>query len=259
MLRFLRLLYAGWFYVVFGGAFLLLYPLFAYLLAKPTRYNAANKLRRIWARMVFGGMVIPWKIDYEEDIDINGTYIFCPNHSSNLDIPLFALSWPGHYRFMAKKEWSEVPVFGIFFRTVDLPVDRHSSTGAYRAFLRGQEALEQGDSLVIFPEGTMNAQGPMTRPFKNGPFRLAIRTGTPIVPITFIDNWRLFSRMGAKGANPGIARVIVHAPVDPTGMREDQAPELRERVRRIIEAPMHQHFETGGMADAARPDSATGL
>lgn len=237
-----RMLYALWFYVVFIGSFLLLYPAFAVLLARPKGYRAANRVRRFWAQIVFVGMGIPWRVEGREHLDHTKNYVFCPNHSSNLDIPLFAITWLGHFRFMAKKEWADVPVFGIFFRTVDIPVDRHSTTGAYRAFLQGQEALGNGDSLVVFPEGTMNAQGPLTRPFKNGPFRMAIRTGVPIVPITFVDNWRLFSRMGARGARPGFARVIVHSPVSVEGLTEADAGELRDQVRRIIEAPLRERF-----------------
>ncbi|MBI1192476.1 MAG: 1-acyl-sn-glycerol-3-phosphate acyltransferase [Bacteroidetes bacterium] len=251
-----RMLYALWFYVVFIGSFLLLYPAFAVLLARPRGYRAANRLRRFWAQLVFIGMGIPWRVQGREHLDNTKTYVFCPNHASNLDIPLFALTWLGHYRFMAKKEWADVPVFGIFFRTVDIPVDRQSSTGAYRAFLQGQEALENGNSLVVFPEGTMNAQGPLTRPFKNGPFRMAIRTGVPIVPITFVDNWRLFSRMGARGARPGFARVIVHPPVLVEGLSEADAGALRDQVRGIIEAPLRAHYQVSKSPTMNDPISA---
>jgi 1-acyl-sn-glycerol-3-phosphate acyltransferase len=248
-------LYAAWFYVVFSSSFLLLYPLFRVLLSRPRWYPAANRVRRFWAVLVFGGMGIPWKIRFEVPLDPRQQYIFCPNHASNLDIPLFALSWKGHYRFMAKKEWAEVPVFGIFFRTVDLPVDRHSATGAYKAFVAGQEALEAGDSLVIFPEGTMNPEGPLTRPFKNGPFRLAIRTGVPIVPITFVDNWHLFSRMGARGARHGMARVVVHAPVSVQGLEEKDASQLRERVRVSIEEPLRALYFQQELPSSPQPVS----
>ncbi len=201
-------------------------------------------------------MGIPWKVRFEVPLDPGQQYIFCPNHASNLDIPLFALTWKGHYRFMAKKEWAEVPVFGIFFRTVDLPVDRQSATGAYKAFLAGQAALQAGDSLVIYPEGTMNPAGPLTRPFKNGPFRLAIRTGVPIVPITFVDNWRLFSRMGARGARHGLARVVVHAPVSVEGLEEKDASLLRERVKARIEEPLRAVYLEPGVPASPQPASS---
>ena len=238
-------LYAGWFYVIFISSFLLFYPAFALLLARPSGYRMANKLRRVWAAIVFAGMGIPWRIHFEEELDPKGTYIFCPNHASNLDIPLFALTWTGHYPFMAKKEWADVPVFGIFFRTVDVSVDRHSGTGAYKGFVQGQASLEQGNSLCMFPEGTMNPNGPLTQAFKNGPFRLAIRTGVPIVPITFVDNWRLYSRMGAKGARHGQARVIVHRPVQVSGLVESDASALRDQIRKQIDIPLRSSFESG--------------
>ena len=84
-------------------------------------------------------------------IDPKGTYIFTPNHASNLDIPLFALSWPGHYRFMAKKEWADVPVFGIFFRTIDIPVDRGNKMSAYRTLVKTEEETGQRQQPCDFP------------------------------------------------------------------------------------------------------------
>lgn len=235
----LRKAYAAWFYVVFVGSFLLLYPVFAWTLRLPEGYRSANRWRRVWAHLVFLGMGMPWRIEGAERLDPEGQYVFTPNHSSNLDIPLFALCWKGHYRFLAKKEWGEVPVFGLFFRTVDLSVDRHSRTGAYRAFVASERALREGHSLVIFPEGHMYDTGPATHAFKNGPFRLAIRTGVPIVPITFVDNRRLFPRMGwTRGARWGLARAVVHEPVPVDGLTEEDADALRDRVRAVVEGPL---------------------
>jgi 1-acyl-sn-glycerol-3-phosphate acyltransferase len=231
--------YACWFYVVFVGIFLGLYPVWRWTLAKPSRYRAANRWRRIWAHGVFIGMGIPWTVVGEEHLDPERHYLFTPNHSSAFDIPLFALCWRGHYRFLAKKEWGDVPVFGIFFRTVDLMVDRASKVGAYKAYLASKASLEAGQSLVVYPEARMQDEGPPLHRFKPGPFRLAIETGVPIVPITFLDNRRLFPRMGfKKGAKWGRLRAIVHPPIEVTGMTEADLPALREQVFRTIEAPL---------------------
>ncbi len=237
--RMLGRAYACWFYVVFVGSFLLLYPVWAWTLAKPSRYRAANRWRRIWAHIVFISMGMPWRVEGAEQLDPEAQYIFTPNHSSALDIPLFALCWKGDYRFLAKKEWGDVPIFGIFFRTVDLMVDRRTKIGAYKAYLASKAALEEGSSLVVYPEGRMQDEGQRLHPFKSGPFKLAIQTGVPIVPITFVDNRRLFPRMGfKKGAKWGQARAVVHAPVSVEGLTEEEVDVLRDRVYAMVDHPL---------------------
>jgi 1-acyl-sn-glycerol-3-phosphate acyltransferase len=237
-------LYSVWFYLVFGGTFLLLYPLFRYGLANPKRYPWVNRIRRFWAKLIFVLMGCPWKIEGEELVDTNSTYIFCPNHSSNFDIPLFALSWNGHYAFLSKKEWGDIPVFGIFFRTIDLMVDRNSKIDGGRALVRCMQLLRRGTSLVVYPEGTMRAEGPLTEDFRDGPFLLAVRTGVAIVPISFVDNWRLFPRGGKSGGRPGRIRSVIHAPVDPAefeGSSEERIAAMKLHVKQILDDSLKKH------------------
>lgn len=241
----LRKIYGIWFYIVFVSIFLLFYPVFYVLLKRSAWHPAANRLRKIWAGLVFIGIGCPWRIKQVEALDPNGTYVFAPNHSSNLDIPLFALTWQSfRYRFMAKKEWAEVPVFGIFFRTIDIPVDRENPRSAGRSLLAAAEALKQGYSMVIFPEGTMCADGPLTEEFKNGPFKLAIRQGVPIVPITFIDNWRLYPRAGKRGGRPGLARVVIHAPIPTKDLTAADEEMLKARVQNIVDGPLRDTWQS---------------
>lgn len=228
-------LYGIWFYLVFISTFLLLLPLFALFLINPSTYPIANGLRRAWARMIFLLMGCSWSVEFEEDLDPTGSYIFVSNHSSNLDIPLSALASIGNFRFMAKKEWADIPVFGIFFRTVDMSVDRSSVTSSYRAFQKATKSLEEGMNLVIYPEGTMWANSPLTERFKNGAFRLAIDAGVEVVPVTFLDNWRLYPRGGKKGGRPGRIRAVVHAPISTSGLHSEDASALRDQVRGLID------------------------
>jgi 1-acyl-sn-glycerol-3-phosphate acyltransferase len=76
--------------------------------------------------------------------------------------------------------------------------------------------------------------------FKDGAFRLAIEKQVPIVPVTFVDHWRLFGEpleLFAR-ARPGRARAVLHPPVPTSGMSLDDVVALRHRVYDIIEAPL---------------------
>ena len=80
--------------------------------------------------------------------------------------------------------------------------------------------------------------------FKDGAFRLAIEKQVPIVPITFLDNWRLLGdpeKWTSRG-HPGIARAVVHPPVRTKGLVAADMDTLRRHVFDIIEAPLCKEY-----------------
>jgi 1-acyl-sn-glycerol-3-phosphate acyltransferase len=142
---------------------------------------------------------------------------------------------------MAKLELGKIPLFNIFFRTVDISVNRSSMKESSRAFHQASENIDKGMHLIIFPEGTIGDHPPKLMRFKNGAFRLAIEKQVPIVPITFIDNWKLLYVGGKIHGRPGIARTIVHKPISTKGMTLDDVSALRDRVHAIIEQTLKEH------------------
>lgn len=137
---------------------------------------------------------------------------------------------------MGKEELLKNYVTGIYFRSVDIPVNRESKISAFRAFKKAEENLKEGKTVVIFPEGMIsNNYPPVLQEFKNGPFRLAIEQGVPILPVTIRNNWNLMWDDGMKyGSSPGICDICVHAPVETQGMTIGDADVLKNRVHRII-------------------------
>lgn len=139
---------------------------------------------------------------------------------------------------MGKEELLKNYVTGIYFRSVDIPVNRESKISAFRAFKKAEESLKEGKTVVIFPEGMIsNDYPPVLQVFKNGPFRLAIEQGVSILPVTIGNNWNLMWDDGMKyGSSPGICDICVHAPIETLGMTSDDADELKSRVHQIISA-----------------------
>src|SRR3546814_18814376 len=112
-------------------------------------------------------------IRYEKKLDSRAAYVFCPNHTSNLDIPLMCLVAHGTFHFMGKEELVRNPLFRLFFRTIDISVTRDSKLSGYRALPRARENLRHGMSLVLFPWGPITAAPPRQLPFTTGFFALA--------------------------------------------------------------------------------------
>lgn len=181
-----------------------------------------------------------FKFNTEEKLDKKQTYIFCANHTSNLDILAFCLLARGAYHFMGKDELVKSPVLGIFFRTIDIPVNRESKIASFRAFKQAADNLDKGMSLIIFPEGKIDdSYPPVLQDFKNGPFRLAIEKGIPIVPVSIQNLWQIMWDDGLKyGSRPGIIDIYVHKPIITDILAEQTDEDLRNRVYEIINSKL---------------------
>lgn len=232
----LKVLWAFWYFFIFALIFLLMYPAFAILLQKEKWYVHANWLRVVWAKGIFLFTGIKYRISYDEKLKKGQSYIFCPNHFSYLDIPMSALVARPNWRFMAKEELGGIPLLRIFFRTVDISVNRANARESFKAVQEASESLHRDMNIVIYPEGTISPHPPEMVRFKNGPFRLAIQEQVPIVPVTLPDTWKLLFVDGWKMyGRPGLSRVFVHSPIETKGMTMDDVGTLKERVREIIE------------------------
>jgi 1-acyl-sn-glycerol-3-phosphate acyltransferase len=83
---------------------------------------------------------------------------------------------------------------------------------------------------------------PVLQPFKNGPFRLAIENGVPVLPVTITNNWNLMWDDGKKyGSTPGICDIWVHAPIYTNEMEETDADKLKDKVYQIINNSLEKY------------------
>lgn len=144
---------------------------------------------------------------------------------------------------MGKYELLENPLLGIFFKTIDIPVNRDSKMSSYRAFKQTGERLESGMSVVIFPEGTISKYyPPQLQEFKNGPFRLAIELKIPILPVTSLDTWKVMWDSGSEyGSKPGICNIFVHKPIETAGMAVEDADLLKDAVYKVIKQKLDEN------------------
>jgi len=138
------------------------------------------------------------------------------------------------YSFIGKEALKDGLVTGLFFQTVDIPVNRESKMSSYRAFKMAGERLQNGTSVIIFPEGKIGGEyPPMLHEFKNGPFKLAIDLKIPIIPVSSSNTWKMLWDDGTKyGTHPGICKFYVHKPIDTTNLTDADA--LRDEVYDII-------------------------
>ncbi|MBS1646022.1 MAG: 1-acyl-sn-glycerol-3-phosphate acyltransferase [Bacteroidetes bacterium] len=167
--------------------------------------------------------------------DIPQPCVIVSNHASYLDIIVSYFIIKNYFVFMAKFELNKAPLFNIFFKDMQISVDRASKTASHKAFLRAGLEIDAGHSVFVFPEGTISSDG-VLKNFKNGAFKLAIEKQVPVLPITFLNNWRLLQNGGffKSYGRPGISKAVVHPPISTKGMGEENIVPLRQQVYSII-------------------------
>jgi len=220
-----------------GTFYIILWPVMYYLSRKPERYERMNRVRRFWGLVSSGLAGITYQFEFEEPINWSRTYVICPNHTSNLDISAVSILVKNNFSFMGKEELLKGFVTGLYFRTIDIPVNRKSTIASFRAFKKAGERLDNGMSMVIFPEGTISGNyPPRLVEFKNGAFRLAIEKQVPIIPITALNTWKVLWDDGLKyGSKPGVCHIFVHKPIETKGMTLEDADILRDKVYEIMD------------------------
>lgn len=242
MLRYLRYAYAFWALACFCFFFVLMMPFFLLVMQKQRWHHYTGLVNRVWARLVYFFMAMPIKIRYEAPLDKKRCYVFCANHNSYFDIPITGYAMPVFVRFMGKSSLTGVPLFGYMFRKLHIPVNRGSIKGSYRAFEKAKTCIDQGESILIFPEGGINEHTPPDlKRFKDGAFRMAIEKQVPVVPVTIPYNWIVLHDENLQMRwRPGL--VQFHKPVETAGMSLQDVDKLKEQVREVIRSEMKRHF-----------------
>jgi len=233
----LRALFKIYYFLFFVITLIISYPFMYYFLKKTKRFPKAFCLMRIHAflLLLFAGVFL--KVKGADNIPKNGSYIICPNHSSFLDIFCLYRIFRQYFVFTGKKEIERWPLFHIYYTSgMNILIDRNSPTGSIHAQKRMLHEIDNKNPLVIFPEGTISKLAPVMAPFKTGAFAIAIQKKIPIVPVTFVNNWKLLQRTGIwKGrAGPGISKVIIHQPINTTELCKADTERLKKMVEETI-------------------------
>ena len=230
----LILVWRIWFYGWVVFPIIPIFPILFVLLSQEKWYPLFYKIARAWAKTIL--FVMGFKVAILEDsykIDKNTNYLFCPNHTSMIDIMLMFAVSKNPFVFVGKQELSKIPIFGYVFKKSSIMVDRSSKQSSKKAFKDAQNKLSQGRSVCIFPEGGVPDESIILDNFKSGAFRMGIEHKIPIVPITFYDCKKRFSYTFFSGS-PGKLRVKIHQPITTENYVLDDRNELKQKTYDIL-------------------------
>lgn len=231
----LYLIYAG---LIFIGLMFIALP---FVLLVTTLFNPLTGKRmglfflRCWA---WGFSLLSFyrvKTLNAELINRKTPHIYVGNHGSYLDAIAVCISIPQSFSALGKIEMAKVPVFGWIYRRIVIMIDRDSKDSREQSVLSLKTEINNGQSILLFPEGTMNKTEASLSNFYDGAFRIAIETQTPIQPFVILNNRKLLSRVKPLTAHPGLITTIFLPAVAVNEYGIDDVEVLKEKVRTMME------------------------
>ncbi len=237
-------LYRVWAIGTFGIFMLVLSPLIVLSFVFGEKYGGklAYFFLNVWAIGWGPIAAVYYKVLGREHVKPNKSYIFVANHSSFLDSPAMVWAIPTQFRPLGKIEMSTVPVFGWMYRYVVIMVDRGKGKSRLASVAEVKRYLQQGVSVLIFAEGTMNKYPHLTRlqPFQDGAFRIAVETQTDIIPLVIQGSGKCLPPLDGLRVNPGTITLEFLPPISVQGLTSTDTAALKQQVFDLMDEHLAQ-------------------
>ena len=199
--------------------------------------EAVNVSGAVWGDLATSLAGIDLRVEGEEHLWSHRPAVFIFNHQSGLDAVLMIKLIRRDVTGIGKMELKKNPIFGPMFTAAGVVfIDRGNSAKAIEALKPAVDALKEGRSLVIAPEGTRSPTPRLGR-FKKGAFHLAMQAGVPIVPVVFRNVLDAFPK-DATIVRPATIEAVVLPPVETTDWTvealDEEIAEIRNRYLEVL-------------------------
>lgn len=203
-----------------------------------------DRPQRIFFRNILRLAGVKFEVRRSPGFDPARTSLFVCNHVNLFDPFVIYSAIPQFVRGFELASHFKIPAYGwMMGRFGNVPVpgeDDRSRAGLEEMVRRAKQSFDSGTSLIAFAEGSRTRDGRM-KPFQKGVFRLAIKFGVPIVPMSIVGSYE-FHRTGDWMLNPGKITVYLHDTIETKEILKEQVEELRDRVHAIVSAPIDEHL-----------------
>lgn len=193
-------------------------------------HAACDRAARGWARNLLWAAGVRVVLEGLENLDTDAPQIVVSNHQSWFDVFALAAELPVRYRFVAKKELGDIPVFGSAWMACGhVSVDRGNREAAIEALDQAwKEIHEDRLTMILFPEGTRSPDGRLKK-FKKGAFVMAVQGQVPLVPVAVLGSRSIMPK-GRLRVRSGEIRIRIGEPIPTEGAT------LRDRNRLLNES-----------------------
>ena len=178
-----------------------------------------------------------------ENIPDDKAVLYVGNHRSFFDIVLTYPLVKGPTGYVAKKEMEKVPLLSIWMKDLHcLFLDRDNIKEGMKTILAAIEKAKSGISICIFPEGTRNKTADSFLPFHEGSFKIAEKSGVPIIPMTIVNSAAVFEDHMPKIRK---ATVVIEygKPIDVSALSREEKKNLGASVKSVIEETYFRNKE----------------
>jgi len=196
--------------------------------------NLAFRLCQAWTW--WGKFIAGVRIETvgRDRLDRSRSYVIISNHQSLYDIPALMLGLGLQFRWVIKKSFVHVPLFGwALYVAKHVFIDRSNPKKSIRDMDRAAKALPRGVSIAVFAEGTRSDDG-VVREFKRGGFLAAARGGLPILPVTVNGSWRVLPDKKSLSFHPGPIQIVIGEVIETGDSTTKDLARLIERTRDAV-------------------------
>ncbi len=209
----------------------------------PEKYTEAE----MWAhdQKIMGLAVSSGNIDMtvtgRENLPETGGFLLYANHQGMFDVVALAADCPTPLGAVLKKELANIPLLKqIIACTRSYPMDREDVRQSLTVIQSVTEEEKKGRNYLIFPEGTRRRNGNRMGEFHGGSFRCAIKAKCPIVPVAFVDCFKVLDQ---KGSKPVSVQMHYLTPIPYEEYKGMKTVELAALVKGRIQTALDQHTQ----------------
>lgn len=174
----------------------------------------------------------------EENVPRDEPVLYIGNHRSFFDVVVTYARCPGLTGYIAKDGVNKVPIFRIWMKRLHcIFLKRDDMKEGLKVILKAIEYVKSGISICIFPEGTRNKDkdNPTSLlPFKEGSFKIAIKTGCKIVPMALIGTADILENHFPWIHSTDI-KLIYGEPIDVSALDKDQQKHVGAYCQTVVE------------------------
>jgi 1-acyl-sn-glycerol-3-phosphate acyltransferase len=211
-----------------------------------------QKLMHAWCRSILKISGVRLEVNNPERMSEHEGHVYIANHVSWYDIFALASVIP-RYTWIAKAELRKLPLFGRAAEAAGIVfIDRDNKKAAFESYRLAAEDVRRGRSVIICPEGTRGLDYHL-RPFKKGPFVLAIASGSPVIP-TLVHGTREIMPKGSFIVRGGKVRIHFLEPVPTQGFTYADRTRLMEIVWSRMATEMERLYGVHTAEHAVAPE-----
>lgn len=209
-------------------------------LFKPRQYD---KFIKWLCRMLLRSFFIQVKVVGLEKIDPNKTYIFMSNHVNIFDVFLLYGYIPNFARGVELDSHFSWPIWGaVITRFGNIPISQKHFQRAMESLGKAEQAIQNGTSIIILPEGHRTRDGTLL-PFMRGPFLMAKKAKTDIVPTAIIGAFEI-KRVTHWVTRPGTVKFVIGDVIPYQSFKSLSTHELKdlvkERIQKLIDESSYE-------------------